>query len=76
MGLVDVAYLANNIIRNKKSGHDIGDKIWLRDYEADGKISNYAMAFSLEFIKRSYDHSIVPLIYARNLAISLIQGVP
>ncbi len=40
-GFMDSILLANNIIKNIKTGNDIGDLLALSEYEAKAKVFNY-----------------------------------
>jgi 2-octaprenylphenol hydroxylase len=53
-GIMDSMLLANNIIRNIKTGNDIGDLIALGNYEAKAKIFNYSNSLAMEAIKKTF----------------------
>jgi 2-octaprenylphenol hydroxylase len=53
-GIMDSMFLANNIIRNVKTGNDIGDLIALGNYEAKAKIFNYTNSLAMETIKKCF----------------------
>jgi 2-octaprenylphenol hydroxylase len=53
-GIMDSMFLANNIIRNVKTGNDIGDLIALGNYEAKAKVFNYANSLAMETIKKGF----------------------
>ena len=75
LGITDVVYLANDIVRNLKAGHDIGSVNSLQNYEFKSKSINYPMMFGLEFIKRSYEYnSSNPFIQMRNFGINTINN--
>jgi 2-polyprenyl-6-methoxyphenol hydroxylase-like FAD-dependent oxidoreductase len=55
LGITDVAYLANSIIKGKKSGQDIGNyDLVLKDYETMAKINANSMIASIEVVRNSY----------------------
>jgi 2-polyprenyl-6-methoxyphenol hydroxylase-like FAD-dependent oxidoreductase len=55
IGITDVAYLANQIVKAKKSGTDIGNyDLVLKDYETYSKLNAYLMTGSIEFVRNSY----------------------
>lgn len=55
LGITDVAFLANSIVRAKKQGQDIGNyDLVLKDYENYSKWNAYMMTGSIEFVKNSY----------------------
>lgn len=53
-GIMDAMLLANNIIKNIKTGNDIGDLIALGEYEAKAKAFNYANSLAMETIKKGF----------------------
>jgi 2-octaprenylphenol hydroxylase len=53
-GIMDSMFLANNIIRNVKTGNDIGDLIALGNYEAKAKVFNYTNSLAMEAIKKGF----------------------
>lgn len=55
LGITDVAYLANSIIKGKKSGQDIGNyDLVLKDFEVMAKINANSMIASIELVRNSY----------------------
>ena len=46
-GIMDSVLLANNIIKNVKAGHDIGDMLALSEYEAQAKVFNYSNSLTM-----------------------------
>ncbi len=55
MGITDVAYLANSLIKAKKSGQDIGNYgLVLKDYETYAKTNAYSMISAIEVVRNSY----------------------
>ena len=53
--MTDVAYLANSIIKAKKSGIDIGNyDLALKDFEKSAKANAFSMISSIEFVRNSY----------------------
>lgn len=82
LGLTDVAYLANAIIKGKKSGLEIGDYDQvLKEYERNTKVNAYAMTVAIEMIKNSYTNRLVGstaaadvLGFIRNIALDGIQA--
>jgi 2-polyprenyl-6-methoxyphenol hydroxylase-like FAD-dependent oxidoreductase len=81
IGLTDVAYLANAIVKGKKSGLDIGNyDLVLKEYERNAKINANAMISAIEFVKNSYINKVGGsevlggvLSFFRNAAIDAIQ---
>lgn len=55
MGVNDAVILANTIIKNAKSGHDIGALQSLIEFESKAKLMNYTTSFAMEFIKKFYE---------------------
>lgn len=55
LGLTDVAYLSNCILRAMKTGQDIGSYDFvLKDYEQEAKANAYVMSTAIEFVKTAY----------------------
>jgi 2-octaprenyl-6-methoxyphenol hydroxylase len=55
LGITDVAYLANSIVKAKKSGIDIGNyDLVLKDYEVYAKANAYSMISAIEVVRNSY----------------------
>ncbi len=55
MGITDVAYLANSIVKAKKSGQDIGNyELVLKDFETHAKTNAYSMISAIEIVRNSY----------------------
>lgn len=55
LGITDVAYLANSLIKAKKSGLDIGNYgLVLKDYETYAKTNAYSMISAIEVVRNSY----------------------
>lgn len=75
MGLLDVNFLANNITRNVKAGHDFGSESLLEEYERKSKVVNYTWMAGLEGIKRSYEsNTFDPFVFARNAATTVLNN--
>ena len=83
LGISDVAYLSNVILKAKKGGQDIGD--WgqvLEIYNKQSKVNAIMIAGAIEFVKKAYDeeplkgHNIATdvMTAARNLGIDLIES--
>lgn len=80
LGITDVAYLANSIVKAKKSGLDIGNyDLVLKDYEVNAKANAYSMISAIEVVRNSYNGRILGsdtatglLSVARNIAIDAI----
>ncbi len=80
LGVTDVAYLANAVIKAKKSGLDIGNYgLVLKDYETYAKANAYSMISAIEIVRNSYLNRIGGsegaakiLSVARNAAIDII----
>jgi ubiquinone biosynthesis monooxygenase Coq6 len=52
LGLTDVAYLSNCILKSKREGQDIGSyDFTLADYDKKSKYNSYAMIAAIEFVK-------------------------
>lgn len=81
-GLIDVAYLANEIIKAMKEGCDIGSyESVLKNYEFKAKANSYALSFVLEAVKNSYEEKLLgshvlgtALAHARNTAVELLDS--
>ena len=55
LGITDVAYLANSIVKAKKSGQDIGNyDLVLKDFELKAKANAYSMISAIEVVRNSY----------------------
>lgn len=76
MGMNDAVCLANNVIRNLKSGNNIGTELSLKNYESDAKLWNYSNAASMETVGRVYSMRLGPLPFLRNLSVSLLNNLP
>ena len=82
MGISDVAYLSNAIVKAKKGGQDIGDYGFvLSDYEKESKMNAYAIMAAIEFVKKAYSPDLAGsptlghgLAAARNLGIDIIES--
>lgn len=76
-----MAYLANSIVKAKKSGLDIGNyDLVLKDYETKAKANAYSMISAIEVVRNSYQGKLAGsetagniLSLFRNLAIDTIQ---
>ena len=53
-GIMDSILLANNVIKNMKAGHDIGDMLALGEYESKAKAFNYSNSLAMEGIKQGF----------------------
>ena len=81
LGMTDVAYLANAIIKAKKGGADIGNyEHVLADYNFKSKANAASVIASIEFVKNSYSPSLAGsealghiLALGRNIGIDLID---
>ena len=54
MGLADCMLIANEIIKNQKSGMDIGEENNLCEFEKQSKLMNYTMSIAMETIKTGF----------------------
>ena len=55
IGITGVAYLANALVKAKKSGIDVGNyELVLRDYERREQLNAYMMSGAVEFVRNSY----------------------
>lgn len=60
IGITDVAYLTNAIIKGKKSGLDIGNyDLVLKDFERNAMNNANLMLSSVEFVKNSYSGKVM-----------------
>jgi 2-polyprenyl-6-methoxyphenol hydroxylase-like FAD-dependent oxidoreductase len=81
LGITDVAYLANSIVKAKKSGQDIGNyDLVLKDFELKAKANAYSMISAIEVVRNSYMNRVGGsqaagglLGVLRNVAIDAIQ---
>lgn len=81
LGLTDVAYLANVILKAKRQGEDIGKLAGVLDeYSLKSKANSYAMIAAIEFVKTAYGPIVLGneplghlLAVARNTAVDLIE---
>ena len=81
LGITDVAYLANSIVKAKKSGQDIGNyNLVLKDFELKAKANAYSMISAIEVVRNSYMNRVGGsqaagglLGVLRNVAIDAIQ---
>ncbi len=53
-GIMDASLLANNILRNIKAGHDIGEPLSLKKYSETSKAFNYSNSVAMEAIKKAF----------------------
>ena len=82
LGLSDVAYLSNTLVKAKKGGADIGNfEHVLSKYNQQSKLNAYSVIGSIEFVKNSYTPSFLGsetlghgLSLARNIGIDLIDS--
>ncbi|CAD8043737.1 unnamed protein product [Paramecium primaurelia] len=73
MGINDAALLANCIIKNSRSGNDIGLEQSLEEYESQAKLMNYTTSIAMELIKNTYENkTISPL---RQLGAKVINNL-
>ncbi|CAK55736.1 unnamed protein product (macronuclear) [Paramecium tetraurelia] len=73
MGINDAALLANCIIKNSRSGNDIGLEQSLEEYESQAKLMNYTTSIAMELIKNTYENkTISPL---RQLGAKIINNL-
>lgn len=76
LGLMDAAYLANTVIKNLRTGNDIGSRDLLREYETASMNLNSSMIYGMELIKRSYEtNEYNPIVYARNMATTVVNNL-
>ena len=82
LGFSDVAYLSNAVLKSKKGGADIGDYgFTLSEFEKQAMANSYAVAGSIEFVKRAYGPDVAGnevlghvLAGARNFGIDVIES--
>ena len=82
LGLTDVAYLANTLIKAKKGGADIGNyEHVLSDYNFKSKANAASVISSIEFVRNSYSPKLFGnealghiLALGRNIGIDVIQS--
>jgi len=76
LGLTDAAYLSNVIVKNLRTGNDIGNQDLLKEYEASSMNLNSTMMYSLEYIKRMYEsNDNGPAVFLRNIATGAINNL-
>lgn len=73
-GIMDSVMLANNIIRNLKTGNDVGDLIALGEYEAKAKVFNYGNSVAMEGIKRVFEADSWVARRVRGLGMGAVQN--
>lgn len=73
-GIMDSMLLANSIIRNIKTGNDIGDHIALAEYEAKAKAFNYANSLGMETIKKMFEIDNPVMNPLRKIGMSAVQS--
>ena len=71
---MDSIFLANNIIKNIKSGNDIGDLISLSQYEAQAKSFNYKNSIGMEAIKKIFETDLGVFNFVKNLGLGAFQS--
>ena len=50
-----MAYLANAVVKGKKSGQDIGNyEMVLKEFETNSKVNAYMMTGAIEAVRNSY----------------------
>ena len=82
LGLTDVAYLANVLVKARKSGSDIGNfEHVLQEYDIKSRANATAVISSIEFVKNSYQPKMFAsdqlghlLALSRNVGLDLIQS--
>ena len=81
LGITDVAYLANSILKAKKSGQDIGNyDLVLKDFESNARANALSMISAMEVVRNSYQGRVggsqqagTALGFLRNIALDGIQ---
>ncbi len=73
MGFLDVAVLAEEILRAQAGGLDIADSSVLRRYQRRRKSHNLAMMGAMEGFKQLFGTTIPPFRIARNFGLSLVN---
>lgn len=73
-GIMDSVLLANNIIRNIKTGNDIGDLLALSEYEAKAKVFNYKNSLMMEGIKKVFENDSWTLSKLRGLGMKIADN--
>lgn len=72
IGFADAVSLAQTIISASLANQDFGDYRVLRKYERERKSDNWLMIFGMEFFKRLFQKSSLPIISLRSLG---LEGV-
>ena len=70
---MDSMLLANNVIRNIKSGHDIGDMLALGEYESKAKAFNYSNSLAMEGIKQGFEANFWIANQIRGIGLSILE---
>lgn len=81
IGITDVAYLANAVLKAKRTGQDIGNyDLVLKDFEIKAKANAFSMISAIEVVRNSYmgkiggsTNAASALSLFRNIAIDGIQ---
>lgn len=74
MGMNDAILLANCIIKNIRTGNDIGSPQALNDYESQAKLMNYVTSLGIEGVKKLYESTAFePFNVVRNMGASLLN---
>ena len=73
-GIMDSLILANNIIKNIRAGHDIGDMMALAQFESEAKVQSYANSLALEGIKQAFEIDCFIGNSIRSLGLGMLQN--
>ena len=75
MGLGDVMFLSNCILKNLKAGMDIGSQENLQEFETQAKLMNYTMAMTMEGLGWVYGRKGGVWSQGRGVGMNFINGV-
>lgn len=76
LGLLDSSILANVICKSLNEGRTFTSEDTLYEYEWKAKANNYSMQAGLETIKTMYSLYSLPVNWARNFGVEMIQNTP
>ncbi|TPW11612.1 MAG: UbiH/UbiF/VisC/COQ6 family ubiquinone biosynthesis hydroxylase, partial [Halothiobacillaceae bacterium] len=76
LGFLDAATLAEVVLQAATAGKDIGKLAVLRRYERWRRGDNTTMMFAMDGFKRLFSNDIIPLKWARGLALNSVNRSP
>eukprot|EP01124_Arcella_intermedia_P034919 TRINITY_DN8758_c0_g1_i1.p1 TRINITY_DN8758_c0_g1~~TRINITY_DN8758_c0_g1_i1.p1 ORF type:complete len:479 (+),score=110.00 TRINITY_DN8758_c0_g1_i1:125-1438(+) len=75
LGLGDAVSLINSILEAIQCGSDIGNIVFLQKYESERMKANSSMLLGLDILKKMFDDSFPPVVFARNAGLILTDSI-